>query len=30
MFEHTFTTSTVHQGYLEPMASVAQLSRGAN
>jgi CO/xanthine dehydrogenase Mo-binding subunit len=27
-FEHTFTTSTVHQGYLEPMASVAQFEPG--
>jgi xanthine dehydrogenase molybdenum-binding subunit len=27
-FEHTFTTSTVHQGYLEPMASVAQHEPG--
>jgi xanthine dehydrogenase molybdenum-binding subunit len=24
IFEHTFTTSTVHQSYLEPMASVVQ------
>src|SRR5262245_18867764 len=23
VYDHTFTTSTVHQGYLEPMASVA-------
>jgi CO/xanthine dehydrogenase Mo-binding subunit len=28
VFEHTFTTSTVHQGYLEPMASVAQFDAG--
>lgn len=28
VFEHTFTTSTVHQGYLEPMASVAQYDAG--
>jgi xanthine dehydrogenase molybdenum-binding subunit len=28
VFEHTFTTSTVHQGYLEPMASVAQFDVG--
>lgn len=28
VFEHTFTTSTVHQGYLEPMASVAQFEPG--
>ena len=28
VFEHTFTTSTVHQGYLEPMASVAQIEPG--
>jgi carbon-monoxide dehydrogenase large subunit len=28
LFEHTFTTSTVHQRYLEPMASVAQLEPG--
>jgi xanthine dehydrogenase molybdenum-binding subunit len=28
VFEHTFTTATVHQGYLEPMASVAQLEPG--
>jgi xanthine dehydrogenase molybdenum-binding subunit len=28
IFEQTFTTSTVHQGYLEPMASVAQLDPG--
>jgi CO/xanthine dehydrogenase Mo-binding subunit len=24
LYEHTFRTSTVHQGYLEPMATVAQ------
>ncbi len=24
VYEHTFRTSTVHQGYIEPMASVAQ------
>ncbi|MBI3329081.1 MAG: molybdopterin-dependent oxidoreductase [Nitrospinae bacterium] len=24
IFEHTFTTGTIHQSYLEPMASVAQ------
>jgi CO/xanthine dehydrogenase Mo-binding subunit len=28
IFEHTFTTSTVHQSYLEPMASVAQCDPG--
>ncbi|MBM3225981.1 MAG: xanthine dehydrogenase family protein, partial [Candidatus Tectomicrobia bacterium] len=28
VFEHTFTTSTVHQGYLEPMATVAQYEPG--
>jgi CO/xanthine dehydrogenase Mo-binding subunit len=28
IFEHTFTTSTVHQSYLEPMASVAQCEPG--
>jgi xanthine dehydrogenase molybdenum-binding subunit len=28
VFEHRFTTSTVHQGYLEPMASVAQFEAG--
>ena len=25
LYEHTFRTSTVHQGYLEPMATVAQV-----
>jgi CO/xanthine dehydrogenase Mo-binding subunit len=28
IYEHTFRTSTVHQGYLEPMASVAQVEPG--
>src|SRR5499433_4329332 len=28
IFEHTFTTSTVHQSYLEPMATVAQYEPG--
>ena len=28
VFEHTFTTSTVHQSYLEPMATVAQYEPG--
>ena len=28
VFEHTFTTSTVHQSYLEPMAAVAQYEPG--
>jgi CO/xanthine dehydrogenase Mo-binding subunit len=28
LFEHTFTTSTVHQSYLEPMASVAHFEPG--
>jgi xanthine dehydrogenase molybdenum-binding subunit len=28
VFEHTFTTSTVHQSYLEPMASVAVYEPG--
>src|SRR5712691_2914732 len=28
VFEHTFTTSTVHQSYLEPMAALAQYEPG--
>ena len=28
LYEHTFRTSTVHQGYLEPMASVARVEPG--
>lgn len=28
IFEHTFTTGTVHQSYLEPMAAVAQFEPG--
>ncbi|HEY7494347.1 MAG TPA: xanthine dehydrogenase family protein molybdopterin-binding subunit [Candidatus Tectomicrobia bacterium] len=28
LYEHTFRTSTVHQGYLEPLASVAQVEPG--
>ena len=28
IFEHTFTTSTVHQSYLEPMATVVQYEPG--
>jgi CO/xanthine dehydrogenase Mo-binding subunit len=28
VFEHAFTTSTVHQSYLEPMATVAQYEPG--
>ena len=28
IFEHTFTTSTVHQSYLEPMATVVQYELG--
>src|SRR5262245_3751503 len=28
LYEHTFRTSTVHQGYLEPMASIARVEPG--